>query len=212
LTPISRHFGYDRGLPVDRHYIEGFLAQQSGGGRIVGDIRGRVLEIGDDSYSRMFGGSLVEQVDVLHVDESNPRATVVADLATGGDLESDAYDCFICTQTLQLIYDVRRAVETIYRILAPGGVVLVTAPGISQLARPYADLGGDHWRFTSRSLRRLFEEVFPPANVKVEAYGNVLSSIAFLHGIATEDLRREELDVRDPEYELIVAVRALKES
>jgi glycosyltransferase involved in cell wall biosynthesis len=47
--PISLDFGFDRGTPVDRYYVEGFLA------RHASDIRGRVLEIGDASYSRRFG-------------------------------------------------------------------------------------------------------------------------------------------------------------
>src|SRR5689334_3710614 len=29
LTPISRNWGFDRGQPVDRYYIENFLAVQS---------------------------------------------------------------------------------------------------------------------------------------------------------------------------------------
>jgi SAM-dependent methyltransferase len=217
LTPISRRFGSDRGRPIDRYYIESFLARHAGAsGWVAGDIRGRVLEVGEDLYARKFGGwhadgSPVTKVDVLSADASNPRATVVADLASGEGLEDAAYDCVICTQTLLLIYEVRDAVRTIERVLAPGGVLLATVPGISQLCRPYSDLDGDYWRFTSRSARRLFEEFFPPQNVTVEAHGNVLSAIAFLEGIAAEELRREELDVRDPDYEVLIAVRARKE-
>jgi len=50
--PLSRAFGYDRGTPVGRYYIETFLAHRSS------DIRGRVLEIGEDAYSRRFGGDV----------------------------------------------------------------------------------------------------------------------------------------------------------
>jgi hypothetical protein len=73
VTPISRHFGYERGMPIDRYYIEQFLAEHAG------DIRGRVLEIGDDSYTRQFGGDQVTVRDVLHVTEGNPLATFVGD-------------------------------------------------------------------------------------------------------------------------------------
>src|SRR5438876_1720600 len=75
-TPISRHFGFDRGLPIDRYYIEGFLA------RNAADIRGRVLEIGDNAYTRKYGGHSVTMSDVLHVAKGNPIATFVDDLAT----------------------------------------------------------------------------------------------------------------------------------
>jgi SAM-dependent methyltransferase len=218
VVPISRVFGADRGRPVDRYYIESFLERHAGApGRVVGDVRGCVLEIGGDDYTRRFGGwrssvSFVERVDVLHADESNPLADVVTDLAGGEGLCTDSYDCVICTQTLQYVFELRRAVETLHRTLAPGGVLLATVPGISQLCRPYSDLGGDYWRLTTRSARRLFEDVFGAQNVSVQAYGNVLASVAFLHGIAAEELRRGELDVHDPEYELVVSIRARKEA
>ena len=216
LSPIGRDFGASRGQPIDRYYIESFLQRHSGlPGWATGDIRGRVLEVGNDAYARRFGGwgserSAVKAVDVLNADGSNPRATVVTDLTTGEGLTDAAYDCVICTQTLLLIYDLPAAVRTLHRILAPGGAVLATLPGISQLCRPYADIDGDFWRFTTASARRLFAETFDPDLVTVEAYGNVLTSIALLHGIAAEELKPEELDVRHPDYELVIAVRARK--
>jgi SAM-dependent methyltransferase len=110
-----------------------------------------------------------------------------------------------------MIYDVRAALRHLYRILKPGGVVLVTSHGISKVGRREGiDPWGEYWRFTSQSVRRLFEEVFPPANIKVETYGNVLAAITFLHGLAAEELRREELDCFDPDYEVLVTVRAVK--
>jgi SAM-dependent methyltransferase len=222
LGPISRNFGFDRGLPIDRYYVESFLARHaSPPGYGMGDIRGHVLEVGDDTYTRRFGGvdgddqsgrreSAVEKVDVFHVSDENPQATIVGDLASPEHAPSDSFDCIICTQTLHEIYDVRAAIRTLHRMLRPGGVLLTTFPGISQSCRPEKDLWGDYWRFTSLSARLLFEEVFPAANVQVEAYGNVLAAIAFLHGIAVEELTPDELDPRDPDYEVLIAVRAVK--
>jgi SAM-dependent methyltransferase len=149
-------------------------------------------------------------VDVLSADASNPAATIVADLGTGEGLPTDAFDCVICTQTLQFIYDVQGAVRALNRALRPGGVVLATMHGIGQISRPDQDLWGEYWRFTSRSARRLFEEAFAAEDVTVEAYGNVLAATGYLYGLAAEDLRREELQLRDPDYELVVAIRAVK--
>src|SRR5687767_2014936 len=92
VNPISRHFGFDRGQPVDRHYIEGFLA------RNATDVRGRVVEVGDDSYTRRFGAGRVTRSDVLHVSADNPQATIVADLANAEHVPSDTFDCVIVTQ------------------------------------------------------------------------------------------------------------------
>jgi SAM-dependent methyltransferase len=203
LTPLSRNFGYDRGSPVDRYYIENFLA------RNAQDIKGRVLEIGDDFYTRRFGRDQVQQRDVLHVNPGNPVATFVADLTQAEQIPSDAFDCLVFTQTLHLIYDLRAALATIYRILKPGGVVLATVPGITQLScDEWASSW--YWAFTTRSARRLFEDVFPAGQVEVKFHGNVLASIAFLEGIAYQELKTDELDYCDPQYQLLITVRAVK--
>jgi SAM-dependent methyltransferase len=210
LAPVSRQFGFDRGLPVDRYYIEDFLSRHGGADEYgAGDIRGRVLEVGGDIYTKRWGIS-VETVDVLHADDTNPQATMVGDLSRGDGIPSDAFDCVICAQTLHVIYDVRAAISTLHRALAPGGVLLATIPGITQACRPDRDLWGDYWRFTSRSVRLLFEEVFPADCVRLESYGNVLAATAFLQGLASEELKSEELTTRDPDYEVLIAVRAQK--
>jgi len=204
IAPISRAFGKDRGLPIDRYYIERFLAAQAP------DIRGRVLEIGYDTYTHRFGGDRVTRSDVLHVMQGNPKATIVADLTCGDDIPSDTFDCIILTQTLQFIYDVEAALKTLYRILKPGGILLATFGGISQISRWDMDRWGHYWNFTTLSAQRLFERSFPAAKVKVEACGNVLAAIALLHGLATQELRQEELDHHDPDYEVLITVRAVK--
>lgn len=204
LRPISRIFGVDRGLCIDRYYIENFLA------RYASDIQGHVLEIGDDTYTRKFGGKRVTKSDVLHGVEGNPKATIVADLTCADHIPSNTFDCIIFTQTLQFIYDVRAALRQLYRILKPGGVLLATFPGISQISRYDMEKWGEYWRFTTLSARRLFCEVFPEECVLAQSYGNVLSAIAFLHGVAAEELKQEELDYHDPDYEVLITVRAVK--
>ena len=218
VAPISRGFGMARGLPVDRYYVEDFLRRHGGSsGYGGGDIRGHVLEVGGDDYARQFGGwtgsaegsdSAITALDVLHADASNPIATIVGDLATGSGIPEARFDCIICTQTLHVIYEVEAAIATLQRMLKPGGVALVTFPGITQSCRPDRDLWGDYWRFTTLSARRMFESAFAPEGVRVEAYGNVLAASAFLYGLAAGELRQEELAPRDPDYEMLIAVRS----
>ncbi len=204
LEPIDSSFGLGRGKPIDRHYIESFLHRHQS------SIHGRVLEVLEDTYTVEFGGDRVSRSDILHVDVSNPRATFTGDLVDAPSIPSDAFDCFICTQTLTYIYDVKRAVSTIHRILKPGGVLLVTVPGISQISPYDRDQWGEYWRFTAQSLGRLLGEAFRTEDVVAEAYGNVLSATAFLQGLCTDDLRREELDHRDDRYQVLVAGLAVK--
>jgi glycosyltransferase involved in cell wall biosynthesis len=204
VTPLSRDFGYDRGLPIDRYYIEKFLSDHQP------DIKGNVLEIADDTYTRRFGEGRVLQSDVLHVVPGNPKATIVGDLARADHIPSDAFDCIILTQTLQFIFDVKEVLQTLYRITKPGGVVLATIPGISPVSRYDMERWGHYWGFTSLSARRLFEEVFLADHVHTTAFGNVLTATAFLYGMATEELTQPELDNIDPDYEVIIAIRAVK--
>ena len=197
-------WGSERGQPIDRYYIERFLAAQAQ------DIQGRVLEIGDNKYTLKFGQDQVVQSDVLHVAENRPQVTIIGDLTQADHISANTFDCIILTQTFQVIYDVPAAIETVYRILKPGGVVLITTAGISKISRYDMDRWGYFWSFTTCSIRRLFEAVFPAANIEVGAYGNVLASIAFLHGLAREELRQKDLDYVDPDYELLITVRAMK--
>ena len=135
---------------------------------------------------------------------------MTADLANAPQLTSESYDYVICAQTLLLIYDVHSAIETLHRILRPGGTLLLTVPGISQICRPEMNETGDYWRFTTLSLRRLLEEAFRPNDLIVQSYGNVLTASSFLYGIAAEDLSEEELDYLDRDYELLIAAQAVK--
>lgn len=204
LTPISRVFGFDRGQPIDRYYIDEFLKSYST------EIKGRVLEIGDSTYTDKYGGSKAVIAEVLHAVEGNPQATIIGDLGTGSGIPQNSFDCIILTQTLLCIYQVHEAIANTYLALKPGGVLLATFPGISQISRYDMDRWGDYWRFTTLSATKLFEEVFPPKNIEIKAYGNVLVAVAFLHGLAVEDLRKEEMDYNDPDYEVLIAVRAVK--
>jgi SAM-dependent methyltransferase len=204
VRPIDPSYGFRWGQVIDRYYIQSFLEQHAP------DIHGHVLEVADNGYTVRFGGKRVDRSDVLHYTPDNPKATIVADLIDARDILSNTFDAIILTQTLQFIYDIRAAIKTLHRILKPGGVLLVTSHGISQISPYDMDHWGEYWRLTSVSARRLLTEIFPEDCVTVQTYGNVLAAVAFLHGLTAEELRREELDYQDPNYEVIIGVRALK--
>jgi SAM-dependent methyltransferase len=200
--PLSHNWGFERGTPVDRYYVERFLERHRG------DIRGRVLEVKDDAYTRRYGAG-VERADVLDIDASNARATVVADLAAPAGIPEGAYDCFVLTQTLQLVYDVVAAARHAHRSLAPGGVLLATLPVVSRMCGdPETDT--DHWRFTVPGARRLFQDAFGAGDVEVRAEGNALAGAAFLLGMAAEELGARRLDAVDRSHPVLVTVRAVK--
>jgi len=204
VTPISRNWGFDRGLPVDRFYIEKFLKASSD------CIAGHALEIGDPFYTRRFGGDRVMTADVLHVLPNMPGVTIVADLTNAPELGSERFDCIICTQTLNFIYDFRAALSTLHRLVKPGGFVLLTVAGMSQTSDHDIKHWGDFWRFTSYSLNRVCAEAGPWRSTDIQTYGNVLSSSAFLYGVAASELDVKDLDHVDPHYQLIISARLQK--
>ncbi|MGE3535822.1 MAG: class I SAM-dependent methyltransferase [Candidatus Tectimicrobiota bacterium] len=208
LQPIGAVFGLQRGhdleLCIDRHYISHFLA------RHAADIRGHVLEVADDLYTQRFGGSKVVQAEILHAPPGHPEATLVADLTRADHLPSEMFDCIILTQTLQYIYEVGVAIRTLHRLLRPGGVLLLSCPGISQMSPQDRTQWGEYWRFTTMSLSRLLTEHFPADQVQVQGYGNVLTATAFLHGLLRTELPPAALEYHDPDYELLITGRARK--
>ena len=202
--PVSRAFGGDRGTPLDRYYIEDFLARRAG------DIRGQVLEVGESLYTVRFGGDRVTKATVVDAPESgNGQADILADLASGEGIPSGAFDCVILTQTLHMIFDVRGVLATVHRALRPGGICLATVPGIRQID---ASDGPDKWFWlmTQTAARLVFAERFGADSVEVEVHGNVLAATAFLQGMALEEMSRPDIDRKDPLYPVITTVRARK--
>lgn len=203
LSPFSTEFGYDRGGPVDRFYIENFLQAEAAA------IKGRVLEIGDNEYTLKFGGGKVVQSDILHVDESNTKATFIGDLSNAPHVPDNAFDCIILTQTLHLIYDFKGALATCHRILKPGGSLLLTSPGITPIDHgEWSETW--YWSFTDKALKKLTREAFPEGQVAVHSFGNVYVATAFLYGMGLPEVSQEKLTHNDPHFQVIITVKATK--
>lgn len=201
--PLSRCFGYDRGGPVDRVYIEGFLLENAE------YIRGNVLEIGDNFYTRTYGGQRVDKSDVLFIDDSNPEATIIGDLSKADHISSNQFDCIILTQTLHLIYDFKSAIEHCFRLLKSGGTLLITVPGITPI--DYGEWKDTwYWSFTGAALSRLLATSFEALNVRVQVFGNVLSATAFLYGMGREEINEKTFKLNDPDYPVIITGKAMK--
>jgi hypothetical protein len=191
VAPLTS-WGDDRGLPVDRWYIESFLTKRSDA------VCGRVLEVKSDLYASRFGASAVEVVDI---DATNPQATVVGDLCDPQTLQSAGYDAAIITQTLQLVSDPEAALKNVVASLRDSGSLLITVPCLSRVVGH-----ADRWRWTPAGFRELMVSVATSASyLEVVGLGNGLAGRAFLFGLAAEDLNLEALESQDPDYPLIVA-------
>lgn len=205
-NPVSRIFGIERGTAIDRIYIQKFLEENRP------YIRGNILEVGDDTYTKKFAPPGSKSTILLYKDEGDSsKKYLIGDLTKDVSLPKDAFDCFICTQTLNFIFDLPTAVKNINHLLKPGGTALITVGGISQISRYDMDRWGDYWRFTHASLSRLFNSVFGEKNVSVKTWGNFRAAVEFLNGRAAEELTRPELEPVDPDYQIIISAVAKKQ-
>jgi SAM-dependent methyltransferase len=127
--------------------------------------------------------------DVFGYDRGNP----VDRHYNAGHIASHSFDCVIITQTLHLILDAAAAVRTVHRILRPGGVMLATLPGISQISRNEWRESW-YWSFTELSAGQVFGRVFGCDSVCMQSHGNVLAATAFLQGLASRELRLGDLE------------------
>jgi SAM-dependent methyltransferase len=196
LEPFSDHYGWDRGTPVDRFYIDAFMAGQGP------SIRGDVLEIRDSHYTDRYATAGVTS-HVLDIDRDNRQATVIADLCEAGSLAASAYDTVVLTQTLHLLPDDGVALANLWQALRPGGAMLLTAPCVSRIDNESPAF--DSWRFTPVGFARRLAAACPGAEIGVTGHGNVLIAVGFLMGLAQEEFERHELEHQDPRFPLLVS-------
>ena len=127
LKPVSKVFALDRGIPIDRVYIEDFLSKNRDA------IKGIVCEIADNSYSKKFGSD-VEKYEILHYTDDNPNATIIGDLSDTSTIPQNRIDCFILTQTLNFIYDFKSAIRGVHYMLNGGVLPLLQSVELVKLA------------------------------------------------------------------------------
>lgn len=118
-----------------------------GGGRKVLEIGSGRQDLGADAYSlkRLFTGT-----DEFVQSDVNPafghRVIDVTDM----DVDKE-FDLLLCLYVLEHVFDVKAAVDNMYRALRPGGQLVISVPHVY----PYHDEPIDFWRFTEYSLRQL---------------------------------------------------------
>ena len=203
VTPLRAPWPHHRGrLSMHRYDTEQFLREQAA------DIHGHCLEFLDGNYARTFGGERVTKLDILHKDEGNPHATLVADLTQPNPTPSNEFDCIICTYTLHLVLDVHAFVQELQRILTPGGVLVLVVPHIA----PYWPGMNDLWRFSPEGLATVLASAFHPDKISIRTYGNSLTAIGDLRGLVAEEFTTRELHDADDRFAVAICARALKAS
>jgi hypothetical protein len=198
IYPLNNAFGYNRGTPIDRYYIKKALDSYSE------YIKGKTLEVGDDKYTKQFGLDDTESFILSYI-QSDLKNTVVGDLTNYSTLKNYKFDTFICTQTLNFIYDFKAAINTSYKLLNEGGYFIGTVASVSNISKYDNSRWGDYWRFTHSSIERsLSDEGF--TIIDITSYGNVLAAKALFDGFSVEDLNDTDLlDETDVIYPVIIS-------
>jgi SAM-dependent methyltransferase len=202
LDPLSDDYGFDRGTPLDRWYIERFLAQHREA------IRGSVLEVGDPKYCAQFGEGHISKATIVDVDSSNPQATLIADLAEPGSLPADAYDCIILTEVLHLVASPDVCIQNCGTALRGGGSLLVTVPALKRVSPSHPR--SDFWRFTPPGLALLLHRHWQ-GPVSVTSFGNLRVCVGFLLAHVVEDFGEDDLAPNDARFPVTVAANAQKQ-
>jgi SAM-dependent methyltransferase len=130
----------------------------------------------------------------------------VADLARSESLPAGVFDCLVIVQTLQYTHPLAQAIRTCLAALAPGGSLLLALPGLAA-HDTHVPIDGDHWRFLPAGVEALLRDLAPDAHVTVRGYGNLVTTIAALHGLAAEELTARELGRHDPGFPVLVCAR-----
>jgi len=200
MGPFSETFGFDRGTPIDRFYMQRFLDEHTAA------IRGDAGEIAGSDYLQKYGAGRLRRVEVIDIDPANPRATLIADLAEPDSLPSASFDCLVVLQTLQYTEQPEVALAGCLRALRPGGTLLVAVPALAPHDQREAETA-DHWRFWPAGVESMLRRLAPDMRHQVSGYGNLVAALAFLHGLSAEELESSELLANDPRFPIVVCAR-----
>ncbi len=109
----------------------------------------RTLDLGaDDSPYRAFFPNRVS-MDI----KERSGVDVVAD-AHAMPFADGEFEIVLCTEVLEHLHDPARAISEMHRVLAPGGLLILT----TRFLYPIHDAPGDFFRFTRYGLTHLFRD------------------------------------------------------
>ena len=181
-----------------RYYISQFLEAY------YDDINGRCLEFFPSYYQEWLKKSgRITDYDVWNIEEAK-GVTIVGDLQYAPHVSQNTFNTVICTQVLMCIARPWQAVDELYRIVAPGGLVLCTNPVIVGKYQPHPN---DYWRFTKASMEVLFSKF---SRIEIHSYGNAATVAGSSQFLTNLQYPKSVLDWHDEACPSIVAIAAWK--
>lgn len=192
LTERLREFIEE--MPAERDSIVRFIAREA---RSI-PAGARVLDVGagDAPYRELF-----RHVEYVTTDwsESVHDDAVASDVIASADalpLASESFDVVVSTQVLEHVPEPQRVLAELYRVVRPGGTLLLTAP----LAWEIHEAPYDFYRYTRFGLEHLLRSAGFAELAVVErtdsftTLGQLMRNVAYTMGRAGDGLdeRRDE--------------------
>lgn len=197
LTPICPDFGISRGTPIDRHYLNQFIAE------IRDLVQGDTVEIGgNDGNKDVYGFTRTSGYRGLDITEA-PGVSLVGDAADPGIIPANSLDSVIAFNVLEHTARPWQVVDNMRHWLRKGGRAYCMVPSAQRLH----GAPEDYWRPLPAALREMFGAW---SEQTVYQYGNPLSVVASLMGVAAEELDAPELSTYHPGYPVASCVVARK--
>jgi SAM-dependent methyltransferase len=149
----------------------------------AGILRGRVLEVGVGREGRR--GRFVPQVENaeywVSLDLTRHRRPHLAGNVLALPFSGGAFDAVLCLEVLEYVPNYPRALAELRRVIASGGVLLLSVPFLHR-----ADTPQDSWRLTENGLRAALEEagfkvdLIEPQGAALLVAANVLKFAVYL--------------------------------
>ncbi|GAA2591706.1 methyltransferase domain-containing protein [Streptomyces axinellae] len=197
LTPICPAFGTSRGTPIDRYYLNRFITE------IRDVVQGDVVEIGgEDGNKDVYGFTRASGYRGLDIKEG-PGVSLAGDAADPDIIPANSLDSIIAFNVLEHTARPWQVVDNMWQWLRRGGTAYCMVPSAQRLH----GAPEDYWRPLPAALREMFGAW---SEQTVHQYGNPLSAIASLMGIAAEELDAVELSTHHPDYPVASCIVARK--
>ncbi|HAN75554.1 MAG TPA: methyltransferase [Planktothrix sp. UBA8407] len=196
-NPICQAFGFLRGQPIDRYYLDKFIE------KIRPEIVGNILEIGAiETAKESYQLTEESSYHVLNMDRWS-GVDIVGDAHDINVIQPESFDTIILFNVLEHCYAPWIVIENIHRWLKPGGKCFASVPSALKIH----DAPQDYWRPLPDAFAWMLRNF---SQQKISTYGNLITVVAAYHGIVTEELTTEELDAYHPDYPVITCISATK--